>query len=444
MTFLVLIAIVGVLAHRATSPEDRARYWQIVVSAVKNVRAAAARPRPEYDAFREALARRSDRVLVTPAIVGINLAIFGLMLFGPGAIADSDTLLGWGASLGTRTTNGEWWRLVTSAFVHTGLLHVLVNAGILLQLGAVLERLLGRLTFTAVYLAAGVFTGIINLSSQPVAVTVGASGSIFGLYGLLVAVLAWQAFHYLTEPTPEVELAPADGRITIPMLAVKRVAICAVVFMTYSAISGYAHAAEFTGFLVGLGSGLFLARRAAEEPPAIHHAAVAAMVTAGLALACAIPLRNIADVKPEIVQVIAVEERTVTAFERATAAFQKGRINAEALARVAERTIVPELQAADVRLQALKNVPPEHQPIVAEAREYLRLRSESWRVRADAIRRMNSPLRRGPESGSGDPSWRLQAEARYRSNLAAMGRAEGAERAALEALQKIKPAVRTL
>ena len=108
---------------------------------------------------------------------------------------------------------------------------------------------------------------------------------------------------------------------------------------------------------------------------------------------------------------------------------------------MAERTIVPELQATDARLVALKNVPPEHQPLVSEAREYLRLRGESWRVRAEAVRRMNAELRRRPEQ-VGDPTWRLQAEARYRSNLAVMGKAEGAERTALEAYHKLKPITR--
>jgi membrane associated rhomboid family serine protease len=443
VTFLVLIAIMAFLGYRGTTPEDRAVYVQRAVDVFKRVKAEATRPRPEYDAFREALRARSDRVIVTPAIVGINAALFGLMLFGAGALGDTATLLGWGASLGIRTTNGEWWRLLSSSFVHVGLVHVFINSAILLQLGSILERLVGRLTFVAVYLAAGVFTGIINLSSYPVEVTVGTSGAIFGLYGLFFAALAWQTFHLLMEPMPEVDIAGEQGRIIVPLLAMKRVGICAVVFVGYGAFNGFMRTPELTGFLAGFAIGLVLARRAIDELPEVHHGAVVSVVTAALALACAIPLRNIADVKPEIAHVIAIEQTTAATFERADAAFKKGRINAEALARVAERTIVPELQAADARLQALKNVPPEHQPIVAGARDYLRLRSESWRVRADAIRRMNAAVRRTSDD-AGNPNWRLQAEARYRSNTAAMGKAEGAERAALQALQKLKPAAAAL
>ena len=99
-----------------------------------------------------------------------------------------------------------------------------------------------------------------------------------------------------------------------------------------------------------------------------------------LAVACAIPLRNIADVRPEITRVVATEERTAATYQAASDAFRKGRISAEALAQLAERKILPELQAVDARLTALRNVPSEHQPLVTDAREYLRLRSKAWRV----------------------------------------------------------------
>jgi hypothetical protein len=149
------------------------------------------------------------------------------------------------------------------------------------------------------------------------------------------------------------------------------------------------------------------------------------------------PLRNIADVKPELARVVALEERTAVAYRAALDRFKHGRMTAEALAELADRTIVPELQAADARLQALRHVPPEHQPLVTEAREYLRLRCASWRVRADATRKANTPLRR-PKDGAAAANWRLQAEAQHRSNLAAAGKAEGAERVSLEAFERVR------
>ena len=104
-------------------------------------------------------------------------------------------LVGWGASLGTLTTNGGWWRLVTSTFVYSSTLHLVLSLAALIQVGRILERVVGRLTVIAVYLSAGIFTGLVNLSSHPLAVTVGTSGAVFGLYGLLIALLIWQTFH---------------------------------------------------------------------------------------------------------------------------------------------------------------------------------------------------------------------------------------------------------
>ncbi len=159
--------------------------------------------------------------------------------------------------------------------------------------------------------------------------------------------------------------------------------------------------------------------------------------SAVIALACAAPLRSIVDVKPEIARVVAVEERTAAAYQTALDAFKKGRTTAEALARLAEGTIMPALRTVDARLEGLGNVPAEDRPIVSDAREYVRLRCLSWRLRADAIRRTNAAPRR-PPAGTVDAGGRLQMEARFKSNLVAEGNAEGAERASLEAFQRIR------
>ena len=140
---------------------------------------------------------------------------------------------------------------------------------------------------------------------------------------------------------------------------------------------------------MGLGYGLVVARRAGAESPAPRPVGAVLAAAVVLAAACAIPLRNIANVRPEITRVVATEERTAATYQAASDAFRKGRISAEALAQLAERKILPELQAVEARLTALKNVPSEHQPLVTDAREYLRLRSQAWRARADAIRKTN-------------------------------------------------------
>jgi membrane associated rhomboid family serine protease len=438
VAFLLLLVILAGLAFRMTSPEDRERYLGIALSLVRRLRVAAADTEPERE-FREFLLARTRRLLATPALVAINVMVLAGMLFSAGAIDDPSKLVAWGASLGPRTTNGEWWRLVTSTFVHTGTLHLLVNVAVLIQLGAVLERLVGRLAFAGVYVSAGAFVGLVNLSSYPLAVTTGASGAMFGLYGLAFASAFWELFQRRGEdPPPEAEES-AEAWVPIPLMAMKRLGVGAAVFLVFSALSGFVHTAEWTGLVVGAIYGLVLGRRVSREEPKTNRVAAAMVAAAVIAIAMAIPLRNIANVKPEIANVLATEERTVAVYREASDAFARGRLAADALAQLAERTIVFELQAADARLAALKNVPPEQQPLVADARAYLRLRGKSWQARAAAIRKTNPDLRKAP-SPAADTHSRLQAEARFRSNQVALGNAEGAERAALEAFQRIKGA----
>ena len=233
--------------------------------------------------------------------------------------------------------------------------------------------------------------------------------------------------------------APAEPTTTMPRVAMKRVGVVAAVFFLYSLFAGFAGAPEFTGLLVGLLYGLVLARRAGEQEPTRRLIGYASAVAAVVVLGCAFTLRHIADVKPEIARVLAIEERTAAAYQSGSEAFRKGRLSADGLAQLAERTIVPELQAADARLKMLTNVPPEHQPLVADAREYLRLRCAAWRAHAEALRKTRGMPERA-DGGATDASWRLQAEARFRTNRAAMGSVESAERASLVAFQRVKDA----
>jgi len=438
VTLIILLVVVGGLAYRIASQQERQRYLAIALKHIQRVRAAAVEPGPEHHAFRSALRTRTPYALATLAIVFISATIFIGIIFGTETIDNPSTLVAWGASFGTRTTNGEWWRLLTALFVHTSALHLIVDAAVLFQLGDVLERLYGRFTFIAVFLAAGVFAGLVHLSNYPLAVSAGTTASVFGLYGLLLAAVAWQMFHGLFHQ-PDVEAEAIEPPpLALPLITVKRIGAGAAIFFVYSVFSGQLHTAELFALLVGLAYGLVFSSRIGEEEPTTHHVAVATGAAFVVAIACAIPLRNIVDVKPEIARVLATEERTASAYQAGFAAYKSGRLTAEALAQLAEHNL-PELDAVSARLKALRNVPPEHQPLVADACEFLRLRDASWRARAEAIRKTNMRGRTPPPEDLAVANRRLQAEARFRSNLATMGAVEGAERASMEALQRIMP-----
>src|SRR5262249_39863105 len=339
-----------------------------------------------------------------------------------------DTLLGWGASLGPRTTNGEWWRLLTSAFVHTSLFGLLVNAAVVVQLGVILERLAGRLAFSLVYIEAGICGGLGRLSSHPVEVTAGSAGAVFGLYGLLLAMIGRQLLFRRRDAGDE-----EKKDVRIPPVMMKRLAIIATVFVLYALASDQATGGELSALGVGLVFGLALASRDGNQQREVYRIAIAAGTVAALPTAYAMPLRNLADVKPEIARLIATEDENLKAYQTALDGYKKGRTAPETLAQLVERTFMPQLHAADVRLGDLKTVPSEHRPIVADAREYIRLRSDSWRLRAAAFR-MNVVPRRDLNTPT-DGSWRISAEKKFRSNLAAIGNAETAERTAQAAFE---------
>lgn len=92
----------------------------------------------------------------------------------------------WGGNIGVLTLSGEYWRLVTAAFVHGGLLHIGFNMWCLYSLGRLSERLFGRLPTLMLFLLTGAGGSILSLAYDPMRNEVGASGAIFGLAGAIL------------------------------------------------------------------------------------------------------------------------------------------------------------------------------------------------------------------------------------------------------------------
>ena len=103
-------------------------------------------------------------------------------------------LLTWGANYRPSTTNGEWWRLLKSTFLHGGLMHLIANMYGLLFVGIFLEPLLGRTKYLTAYLLTGILASCVSLWWYDATISVGASGAIFGLYGLFLALLLTKIF----------------------------------------------------------------------------------------------------------------------------------------------------------------------------------------------------------------------------------------------------------
>jgi membrane associated rhomboid family serine protease len=129
---------------------------------------------------------------VTRALLALNIAVFlATNRLGAGLSPSNGQLTSLGRRMaldGPAVANGEWWRLVTSTFVHFGLLHIAFNMYALYLIGSVLERYVGSLRFSLIYLVSGLAGSFGALILTPSALTAGASGAIFGVMGAMLVL----------------------------------------------------------------------------------------------------------------------------------------------------------------------------------------------------------------------------------------------------------------
>jgi len=157
---------------------------------------------------------------VTYALLAANVGVFLLMAVVSGGSDDPSALIAFGAKTNRLLESGEWFRLITPIFIHAGLLHLLLNSYALWVVGTQVEKLYGSARFLLIYLLSGVggvagsYFGQIFLQKSFDAPSVGASGAIFGLFG----VLAVFGFRYRSEMPPAIRRAMTAG--VLPVIAV--------------------------------------------------------------------------------------------------------------------------------------------------------------------------------------------------------------------------------
>ena len=127
--------------------------------------------------------------LATKVLIAINVVvwIWASVVSGTTSRIAGEVLRD-GGLFGPRVADGEWYRLLTSGFLHDGMFHLAFNMYALWILGGQLERVLQRPRFVALYFAAllGGSFGVVLL--DPLAITVGASGAVFGLFGATAVI----------------------------------------------------------------------------------------------------------------------------------------------------------------------------------------------------------------------------------------------------------------
>ncbi len=142
--------------------------------------------------FHDRIDHWTPRTPMIHALLAVNILVYVLMLLDPSGgtpMADSAKLVRWGSNAGPLTLNGQWWRLVTSMFIHGSLLHIAFNMYALWQAGRLVERMFGSARFIALYMIAGVCGSIASVTWNHNVNSVGASGAIFGIIGGLLAFI---------------------------------------------------------------------------------------------------------------------------------------------------------------------------------------------------------------------------------------------------------------
>lgn len=127
---------------------------------------------------------RRARRLATPA----TFTIIGVILFAAVLqFRDNVSVLTFGANVPRQYIDGQYWRLLTSMFLHGGVLHLVMNLLGLFQLGTLYEAMFGTRRFVFIYFVTGIAASITSmLRMPPDAFSVGASGAIFGILGAFI------------------------------------------------------------------------------------------------------------------------------------------------------------------------------------------------------------------------------------------------------------------
>lgn len=175
---------------------------------------------------------KKKKPIVTIFLIALCIITFlAMYILGSGSY-DTYTLIKFGANYGPLVKIGEYYRLITSSFVHIGLLHLIFNMYALYIIGMQLESFLGKTKFLIVYLFSALTGSLMSIIFSS-SISAGASGAIFGLFGSLL----YFGYHY------RVYLGSVIKSQIIPLIAFNLI----VGFM----LSGVDNAAHIGGLLGG-------------------------------------------------------------------------------------------------------------------------------------------------------------------------------------------------
>ena len=325
----------------------------------------------------------------TIVLIALNVLVFlmmvlqGVPVFSPTA----DSVLRWGADYGPLTLHGQWWRMVVSTFLHFGLIHLLFNMFVLLNIGLFMENLAGRIPFITLYLVCGLGGSAASLAWHPSLVSAGASGAIFGLYGALLGFLL-------------------RHRGSIPAESLASLRKGALTFIGYNLLYGLRPGVDMaahlgglaTGFLLGLflirppsisssssGSGDLTSSGAELTPASNWRVPVAAALGLALIAVPMIVLPKPDDYLAEYKRLATIDKEDLELFNSSLKRWQVHQITDQQYADILEKQILPRWRTEREAMEKLRVSPDltdRNQLLV----RYLSDREQGWQLTIDGLR----------------------------------------------------------
>jgi rhomboid protease GluP len=202
----------------------------------------------EITEFNQRLHDISPSTHITYLLVTLNIGVFVLMaLNGYGLVNVNPAIaVDWGSNFGPMTVNGEWWRLLTSTFIHFGLVHIAFNMYVLVTSGRLIERIFGSSHFLLLYLFSGLTGSMVSLMFNPYVNSAGASGAIFGIFGGILAFVL-------------------NKKNSVPPDVILEHSKSTAIFIAYNLLNGFTHSgidngAHIGGLIGGICLGYLLSR----------------------------------------------------------------------------------------------------------------------------------------------------------------------------------------
>lgn len=327
------------------------------------------------------------RLALTPAtvtLVAANVLVFAAMLANGAGLwhSPNHVQLAWGAGFGPATKDGQWWRLGTAMFLHFGLVHLGMNMWALWDGGRLVERLYGSLRFFGIFLASGLTGNLLSLIvAADRAVSGGASGAIFGIYGALLVWL-WRE----RRTVHQTEFRWLFGGATLFTAATIGLGLL---------IPGIDNAAHIGGLVTGALLGAAAAQplpgriAAAGRRQWVAAAAYALMVTV-LIMRIPDPLYRWKDelqARSEVRDFLVTDQMIAQRWQELMSASKKGGASFEELAGRIESDITMEYQQSFEQLSSLNlDAAAPSAETVAILKRYAQLRSEASHLLAEGIR----------------------------------------------------------